>query len=100
MGVSWLMGGEIRGRTMPKYRFSSLTADGALLSSRVEEAASDDEAREVAGELLADEKSEAVEVWSAWRLVHRAVEDPSHSAPLINSAGTLGGSTRPHHRRQ
>ena len=85
---------------MPKYRFSSLTADGALLSSRVEEAASDDEAREVAGELLTDAKSEAVEVWSAWRLVHRAVKDANHSAPLINPVSTLRGSARSHHRRE
>ena len=69
---------------MPNYRFSSLGADGALISSCTREADSDEEAQEIATELLAENRCDAVEVWSVWRMVHRTVRDPNHAAPLIN----------------
>src|SRR5207248_2072052 len=98
MGVSWLTGCCARGRIMPNYRFSSLAVDGALVSSCVREAQSDDEAKEIAGELLTEDQSDAVEVWSVWRLVHRAVRDPSHSLPLIKADSKTRGFPS-HHRR-
>ena len=57
---------------MPKYRFSSLDQDGELQSSCMIEAGSDDEAREIANDLLMENHPAAIEVWSALRLVHRA----------------------------
>jgi predicted short-subunit dehydrogenase-like oxidoreductase (DUF2520 family) len=57
---------------MPKYRFSSVDEDGDLQSSCVVEADSDDEAREIARDLLMEGHPAAIEVWNALRLVHRA----------------------------
>jgi len=57
---------------MPKYRFSSLDEDGELQSSCMIEADSDDEAREIAEDLLMESHPAAVEVWDAFKLVHRA----------------------------
>jgi hypothetical protein len=57
---------------MPKYRLSSVDRDGDLQSSCVIEADTDDEAREIAEDLLEETHPAAIEVWSALRLVHRA----------------------------
>ncbi len=74
---------------MPKYRFSSMAVDGALVSSCVKEAESDAEIREIAGNLLTGNQCEAVEVWSSFKLVHRAVRDASHSLPVLDPAAKL-----------
>ncbi len=84
---------------MPKYRFSSLGADDAVLSSCLREADSDEEAREIAVELLTHSNSEAIEVWNVFQLVHRAVRDASHSVPLIISAGKPRAASAPEHHR-
>jgi hypothetical protein len=65
---------------MPKYRFSSLGVDGAVQTSCVREVASDDEAREIASELLAENQSETIEVWNVLKLVHRASREANRSA--------------------
>ena len=83
---------------MPNYRFSCLNADGALLSSRMHEADSDEEAQEIASELLARNQCDAVEVWSVWRMVHRAVKDASHTVPLVDPAANRRKPVS-HHRR-
>jgi hypothetical protein len=57
---------------MPKYRFGSLDADGNLESSSIIEVDSDDAAREIANELLMESHPAAIEVWDAFKLVHRA----------------------------
>jgi len=57
---------------MPRYRLSAIDEDGDLQSSCVIEAETDEEACEVAEELLEETHPAAVEVWSALRLVHRA----------------------------
>jgi hypothetical protein len=80
------------------YRFSSLAVDGALVSSSVLEASSDDEAKDIAGELLAQNHSDAVEVWNALRLVHRAVRDPSHTLPLVKPEGYVRRTAKPQSR--
>ena len=56
---------------MPNYRFSSLGADGNVQSSCVMEADSDDEAREIANNLLTENPSDAIEVWNVFTLVYR-----------------------------
>jgi hypothetical protein len=83
---------------MPNYRFSSLSADGALISSSTREAESDEEAQEIASELLMQSQCDAVEVWCVWRMVHRTVRDPSHTVPLVNPTGSEHEPV-PHHRR-
>jgi hypothetical protein len=82
---------------MPNYRFSSLAPDGALVSSFLKEASDDDEAREIAGELLVKNQSDAVEVWNVFRMVHRVVRDPSHDLPLIKPG--IAGNAPPEPRR-
>jgi hypothetical protein len=67
------LGGDAGGE-MPKYRFSSLDGDGALQSSCIIEAASDDEARDIAEDLLMESHPAAVEVWDVFKLVHRAAD--------------------------
>jgi hypothetical protein len=63
---------------MPNYRFSSLDDSGALQSSCMIEARSDDEACGIAEDLLVEGHPAAVEVWDVFKLVHRAAE--SHFA--------------------
>ena len=57
---------------MPKYRFSSLDTDGALQSSCIIEARSDEEARDIARDLLMESRPATVEAWDVFRLVCRA----------------------------
>jgi hypothetical protein len=66
------------------------------------EASSDDEAREIASEFLAETQSDAVEVWNVFRLVHRAVRDPSHTLPLIkqDDDSNVKRTTKPQSRWQ
>ena len=63
---------------MPRYRLSSVDEDGDLQSSCVIEAETDQEACEVAEELLEETHPAAVEVWNALRLVHRAANEHTH----------------------
>jgi uncharacterized alpha/beta hydrolase family protein len=69
-----------------------VAVNGALVSSSVKEANSDDEALEIAGDLLADKQTDAVEVWSSFRLVHRVVKDASHPLQLIDPSKLPRGS--------
>ena len=68
---------------MPKYRLSSVDADGDLQSTCVIEADTDEQACEIAEDLLEETHPAAVEVWSALRLVHRAAAN-SHLS-LVHS---------------
>ena len=56
---------------MPIYTFNALKADNSVSSSCVLQTSTEDEAREVAADLVRDEEFHLIEVWKKTRLICR-----------------------------
>jgi hypothetical protein len=64
---------------MPIYTFNSLKPDSSVSSSCELRTSTEDEAREVAADLLRDEEFQLIEVWKERRLICRVAKDETDS---------------------